>query len=148
MAAISPTLFILGLISFMALFSYIFVFRWELMASLKLSPLMSSLVVAVMKVSTDTRATVKTILFYCPLTFPQRANTFTLKDEIKIKDTSKPPGSESGPNKATTTSALKVALIYLEAVRGLDLDGEISCAPTLLGSVTVAIETMHIGGSE
>lgn len=34
-------------------------------------------------------------------------------------------------------------------VRGLShLDGEISCAPTLLGSVTVAIETMHIGGSE
>lgn len=98
------------------------------------------------------------ILFYCPLTFSQRANTFTLKDEIKIKDTSKPPGSESGLNKASLSliydhvigveSCFNILGSLQITVRGLDLDGEISCAPTLLGSVTVAIETMHIGGSE
>lgn len=158
-AAISPTLFILGLISFMALFCFMFVPGWEFMASLKLSPLMSALVVAVMKVSTDTRAPVRTILFYCPLTFSQRANTFTLKDEIKIKDTSKPPGSESGLNKASLSLIYDHVVVGVEScfnklgsllitVRGLYLDGEISCAPALLGSVTVAMETMHIGGSE
>lgn len=131
---------------------------WEFMTSLKLSPLMSALVVAVMKISTDTRAPVRTILLYCPLTFSQRTNTFTLNDDIKIKDTSKPPGSESGLNKASL-SLIYDHVVGVEScfnklgslqitVRGLYLDGEISCAPPLLGSVTVAMETMHIGGSE
>lgn len=79
----------------------------------------------------------RTILFYRPLTFSQRANnTFTLKDEIKIKDTSKPPGSESGLNKASLSliydhveSCFNILGSLQITVRGLDVDGEISCGP-------------------